>query len=401
MSTASSTLGLFRARSEHGHHRVTSVELFFDLVFVFAVTQLSHKLLGQLNVQGAVETAILMLGVWWVWIYTSWVTNWLDPERGPVRVMLIVLMLAALVLAAAIPEAFGARGVLFAFAHAGMQVGRTLFMLLAIRRRDAVLHISFVRILFWLATAAVFWILGGFSDGSARFAYWCVALAIEYVAPAARYWVPVIGASRVADWAIEGGHMAERAGLFIIISLGESVLVTGATFAQTSWSTVSFVAFVVAFLGSVAMWWIYFDSAADVGVTRITHAKDPGGIARLAYTYLHLPIVGGIILSAVGDEISLAHATHHADLATASCVIGGPLLYVAGALSFKRVVRGWFQLSHLAACGALCALFFVAGHLSVLALSTLVTLVLITVAVWESLSLRSRQGAQASAPAHE
>src|SRR6187402_3429816 len=118
---------LLRERSPHGHHRVTFVELFFDLVFVFAVTQLSHRLLGSLTLLGALQTAMLALAVWWVWIYTSWITNWLDPDRPPVRLLIFALMLAGIGLSTSIPGAFEARSLPFAAAHASMQVGRTLF----------------------------------------------------------------------------------------------------------------------------------------------------------------------------------------------------------------------------------------------------------------------------------
>ena len=125
-----------RDRAGRDHARVTYVELFFDLVFVFAVTQLSHGLLAHMTLLGTIQTGLLMMAVWWVWIYTSWITNWLDPERPPVRLMLFALMLAGLVLSASIPEAFGERGAAFAAAYVFMQVGRSTFMLWALRNHD-------------------------------------------------------------------------------------------------------------------------------------------------------------------------------------------------------------------------------------------------------------------------
>ena len=147
MADAARASSLFRTRTEREHHRVTFVELFFDLVFVFAVTQLSHKLLEDMSTLGIVETGVLLLAVWWVWVYTSWITNWLDPERTPVRLMLFLLMLAGLGLTTSIPKAFATRGLVFACAYAGMQVGRTGFMLWTIPAHDRVLRQNFVRIL--------------------------------------------------------------------------------------------------------------------------------------------------------------------------------------------------------------------------------------------------------------
>src|SRR6185437_14924717 len=201
---------LLRARGGHDHARVTFVELFFDLVFVFAVTQLSHGLLAHLTLRGAVETGLLMLAVWWLWIFTAWITNWLDPEQRPVRVMLFVLMAAGLVLSASIPQAFGSRGLAFALAYVFMQIGRSLFMLWTLGRHDARNFRNFQRILTWFIGAAVFWIAGGLAEGDKRLVLWAIAIGIEYLMPAAGMWVPGLGRSTSLDWRIDGPHLAER-----------------------------------------------------------------------------------------------------------------------------------------------------------------------------------------------
>ncbi|HTV25050.1 MAG TPA: low temperature requirement protein A [Polyangiaceae bacterium] len=390
MSTAhNASSSLFRERSAHGHHRVTFVELFFDLVFVFAVTQLSHSLLAHFTALGLVQVLVLMAAVWWVWIYTCWITNWLDPERPSVRLMMFALMLAGLALSTSIPEAFGERGWVFAVAYTAMQLGRTLFMLRAIPPGDVALRRNFQRIGIWLCVSATLWIAGGLSAPPQRLLLWGGALLVEYAGPALRFWSPGLGASKVEDWAVEGGHLSERAALFIIIALGESILVTGATFAEAHWDGITAAAFAVAFVGSLAMWWIYFDTGAEFGSQQISHARDPGRLGRLAYTYLHLPLVAGVILSAVGDELSLAHPHAATDVEALLGVVGGPILYLLGALLFKHAIRGWFQLSHLvgiAALGALCAF---GSLLSRLGLATTTAAVLALVAAWESLSLRS------------
>lgn len=321
----SSPSSLLRRRDGAGAGRVGMVELFFDLVFVFAVTQLSHTLLADLSTRGALQIGLLLLAVWWVWIYTSWVTNWLDPERVPVRTCLFVLMLAGLVLSASLPKAFGDRGLAFAATYVFMQVGRTLFFLWAVRGERLSMVRNFQRILVWFCLSAAFWIAGALADGDARFALWALALAIEFAGPALYFRVPGLGRSTLADWDVDGAHMAERCALFIIIALGESLLVSGATFATTAWSAASVAAFVVAFVGAVAMWWLYFDHGEHAGVHRITSAADPGRHARVAYTYLHLPIVAGIIVSAVADELLLAHPGHASNAAIAA-MIAGPAL---------------------------------------------------------------------------
>jgi low temperature requirement protein LtrA len=139
--------GLQRAR-DGGEQPVTALELFFDLVFVFAVTQLSHRLLDHLTIGGALETLLLLVAVWRAWVDTTWVTNWFDPDRTPVRLMLVAVMLASLLMSVAIPEAFGGRGLMFALAYAAIQVGRTAFVLIALGGTHP-LSRNFQRVLSW------------------------------------------------------------------------------------------------------------------------------------------------------------------------------------------------------------------------------------------------------------
>jgi low temperature requirement protein LtrA len=379
---------LFRPIVPNQHSRVTYAELFFDLVFVFAVTQISHTLLGRFTPLGALQTTLLFLAVWWVWVYTSWVTNWLNPELTPVRVLLFALMLGGLVLSTSIPKAFESRGLWFALAYAAMQVGRTLFLLASTTRRSPA-RMNAVRILVWLSMSAAFWIAGGIAQGYARLVLWSVALAIEYISPAVRFWIPKYGATDVADWVVEGGHMAERGAGFIIIALGESIVVTGATFADLPWTLETVSAFASAFVGALAMWWIYFHKGAEAGSELISRSSEPGRLARLAYTYLHMPIVAGIILSAVADELVLTHPAEHSDLKTVLSAIGGPLLFLTGTILFKHTIRGFLQLSHGAGIVALAILAWFAGALSPLMLSLATTAIMIVVAAWESVSLRS------------
>jgi low temperature requirement protein LtrA len=381
---------LFRAIEPNQHSRVTNAELLFDLVFVFAVTQVSHFLLSRFSATGAVETALLFLAVWWVWVFTAWITNWLNPELTPVRLLLFLLMLAGLVLSTSIPQAFAARGLWFAAAYAAMQVGRTGFFVLATPPSEQAVRRNGIRILTWLTVSAVFWILGGLCDGERRLWLWGFALAIEYASPLVRFWVPAYGASSIEDWYVEGGHMAERCAGFILIALGESIVVTGATFAELSWTATAVTAFVSAFAASIAMWWVYFHKGAEAGSEKISKSAESGRMARSAYTYLHMPIVAGIILSAVADDLVLAHPGGHSDLKTVACAIGGPLLFLVGTILFKHNIRGFLQLSHGAGILVLGAMFFFASDMSPLALSVLTTALLIVVAVWESQSLRSK-----------
>ena len=298
--------GLLRTR-DGGEQQVTPLELFFDLVYVFAITQLSHLLLDHLTIEGALETLFLLLAVWWAWIYTTWVTNWFDPDRLAVRLMLVAVMLASLVMSVAIPEAFGERGLMFALAYVAIQVGRTMFVVIALDR-SSTLGRSFQRILAWFTIPAVLWVVGGLLEGEARYVLWVLALALEYAGPLTGYYTPGLGRSATGDWSVEGGHLAERCQLFVIIALGESILVTGTTFGEIEASTATVAAFVVAFVGSAALWWIYFARSAEISREIIITSEDPGRMARSAYTYFHIPMVAGIIAIAAADEFTVAHS---------------------------------------------------------------------------------------------
>src|SRR5262245_35398900 len=248
-----------RARGD-GH--VTFVELFFDLVFIFAVTQLSHTLLADLTLGGTSKVALLFAAVWTTWIDTCWCTNWLNLQRTPVRLLLFALMLLGLVMSISIPQAFAARGIGFGGAVAVMHVGRCLFMLWALHAHSPGNFRNFSRIICWRAASGLAWIAGGIAEGDARLALWGLAVTIDYLAPALGFHVPGLGRSTVADWDIQGNHMAERCGLFIIIALGESILVTGTIFGNGAMAPPRVAAFLVAFVGTVAMWWIYFNIGA-------------------------------------------------------------------------------------------------------------------------------------------
>ncbi|HEX5683696.1 MAG TPA: low temperature requirement protein A [Ideonella sp.] len=380
-----------RTRGTHDSGKVGMVELFFDLVFVFAVTQLSHTLLARLDPLGAVQVGVMMVGTWWVWIYTSWVTNWLDPERLPVRLALFGLMGAGLVMSAAIPKAFGEAGLVFALAYAAQQIGRNVFVLWAVRGERQSLRRGFLRIMVWLSMASACWIAGGLAEPQQRLAWWALALAVETAAPLLFYWTPGLGRSVLSDWDIDPNHMAERCALFVIIALGESLLITGATVANTPWSAATLGGALAAFIGTLAMWWIYFDTGATRAHHHMAHSAQPGRQARNAYTYMHLLIVAGIVVCAVADELVLVHPDH-AELPALFAILGGPAIYLAGTAAFKWATstRRLPPFSHLVGL-VLLALLAVPAALhwaSALMLGAATTTVLVIVAAWEYVAVR-------------
>ncbi|WP_067476791.1 low temperature requirement protein A [Actinomadura hibisca] len=374
-------------RTRGGGARVTFFELFFDLVFVFAITQLSHRLLEHLTARGAAETLLLLLAVWWAWMYTCWTTNWFDPDHPAVRTMLAAVMLAGVFMAAMVPDAFGPRGLWFALAYVAVQVGRTAFMVVVTRRHA--LGRNFQRILFWLAVAGVLWITGGLVDDAAlRAGVWLLAVAVEYLAPWHGYATPLLGRSGTADWSIDGAHMAERCQLFVIIAFGESILVTGATLGDLDLSPQTAAGLVSALAGTVALWWIYFDRTAEAAAEQIAASPDPGRLGRSAYTFVHIVMVAGIIVLAVADELVLAHPGGHVSWSFAAVAAGGPALFVAGHALFKRVVFGHFTVGRVSALVLLAGLAALAPVLTPLLLHAGVTVVLVALAIWDVRSYR-------------
>ena len=371
-----------------GHAAVGYIELFFDLVFVFAITQLSHGLLEHLSWIGALQTLFLFLAIWWAWIYTTWATNWIDPDHGANRLVLGLAMIVSLILSSAIPRAFAGGGIVFAAAYVALQIGRSLYTAWVCGewRRDD--NWSLTRIAIWFMASAPFWLIGGFTaDPMARMAWWGGALTIESLGPIMFYRVPGLGRSTLDDWQIAGGHMAERCALFIIIALGEGVLITGATFGRLDTTLPTILAFLTAFLGSFAMWWVYFDVGARRGAEHIEHHAHPGLVGRDAFTYWHIPIVAGIILIAVADELTLAHPLEpvHGDFLLVAA--GGMTLFLTGTMTFKRISSGnaWFPPSHL--CGlwltAALALWGWLTHPPTLYFYMGVTAAFAVVALWE------------------
>jgi len=379
--------------------RVTYEELFFDLVYVFAVTQLSHYLLGHLTPLGAAQTLLLWFAVWLGWQYTCWVTNWFDPRSAPIRRLLFGVMLAGLVMSAAIPGAFAERGVVFAIAFVAIQVGRSACVWLLLRRERHALAANFARILGWNCIAAVFWIAGAAMAGGTRMACWAVAVACEYISPMFGFRLPGLGRSRTADWTIEGGHLAERCQLFVIVALGESILLIGDTFARTqSLTSPSTLAFLVAFAGSLAMWWLYFDTGSEDGSHAIAHAEDPGRMGAY-FHYVHVLIVGGIIVTAVGNELVIAHPHGHLDLPVSIVMLGAPIAYLAGNGIYRRIVYGSFPPSHVAGVVVIGALLAAAAEVDLLTMNALTAIVMLGVAAWDTLRGRPhavRRGASAA-----
>ncbi|CAI0866873.1 low temperature requirement protein A [Serratia ficaria] len=376
---------LLRVRDGRGAS-VSFSELLFDLIYVFAVTQLSHYLLHHLTPTGALETLLLWFAVWLAWQYTAWVTNWFNPDTRQIRLLLFAIMLLGLFAASALPQAFGERGLIFALFYVAIQVGRSA-VVLALLEHGHPLKQNFRRILGWLCIAAVFWIGGGLAEGHARLLLWAIAVLCEYVSPMFGFRLPVLGRSDSgSEWTIEGHHLAERCQLFVIVALGETILITGSTLSEMdAWSAPTLIASLVAFIGSLAMWWVYFDTSSKAGSHAISQAENPGQLGAY-FHYVHVALVGAIIVCAVANELVIAHPDGRVQNATAAVLILGPAIYLLANALYKRLVYRRFPLSHLVGLIALALLAPAAYLTDLLMVNGLTTLIMVGVAVWESVS---------------
>jgi len=368
-----------------GEHRsvVAPIELFFDLVYVFAIIQLSHTLLEHLTPLGAVQTALLFAAVWWVWNYTAWAMNWLDPRRTAVRILNALLMLAALGMALALPKSFdeaGTAALVFALCYAAAQIGRPAFVVVALR--GSVVSRNYRNILAWSAVASTLVVVGAFLPPTPRLVLWAVGIAVDIAAPRFDLRFPGLGSTPMHTWPTDHEHLAERNRLVFLIALGESILITGFTVSELPEIT-AYVALVVVlgFVGLFGLWWSYFAVAGED--TAASRGRSGTAALRGAYPYAHGLMVAGAILFAVAIELYLTHPETGTALVLTS--IGGPLLYVAGNAVFLRSRTGTVARSRHVAAGALVvigAVGLVAGHaLPALVLGVAVLAVVIGLAV--------------------
>jgi low temperature requirement protein LtrA len=314
--------------------RVTPLELFFDLVFVLAITECT-SLMSHHPTWSGLAQGLLVLGVlWWAWASYAWLTSVIDPEAGPVRLVFFAAMAAMLIAAICVPEAFGDLALVFALSIGFFRIAHiALFMIVGaespgLRNSTKALAVSTAIAVALLATASAF-------DGFPQAALWILALALDFGGP---YFFGIEG------WQLVPGHFAERHGLIIIIALGESIVEIGAGAAGQLDLGIG----VAAVLGvgiAAAMWWLYFDVVAIVSAKRLADAEEGGvqnELARDSYSYIHLFLVAGIVMAAFGLKTVIAHTGEHLDWVTGFALLGGVALYLLGLVAFRyRQKRTW------------------------------------------------------------
>ncbi len=387
---AHTTHSLLRKRGE-GIASVSFSELLFDLIYVFAVTQISHYLLHNLDWLGFVQSTILWFAVWLGWQHTTWMTNWFDPNIRSIRVLLFVLMLIGLIIAAAIPEAFGSRGLIFAVCYVVIQLGRTGAILFMLGKKHQ-LTPNYTRIFGWFVISAVFWIVGAFQEDYMRIVIWSIAVICDYTSPMFGFYLPFLGKSDSAkDWTIDGHHLTERSQLFVIIAFGETILMTGASLSDVEvWTVPIILAAMISAISSLAMWWVYFDTSSEAGTEKIKEADDPGMLG-LKYHAVHVVLVGALIMSAVGDELVVAHPFGHVSPEAVVVIVVGPIIYLIANMIYKWFTCEKLAKSHFFGILALLAIIPFYRYLDLLIINALSVSVFVIISIYEVVGTRKKK----------
>jgi low temperature requirement protein LtrA len=358
--------------------RVTPLELFFDLVFVLALTQCTQLMSDDPTWEGLAR-GLLVLGVlWWSWTGYAWLTSVVDPEEGGVRIAMFAAMAAFLIVALCVPEAFGGLALEFALAYGVVRAAHIALFMLA-SRDDAALRSSVVGLAGSSALGVGLLIGASFLDGAAQGGLWAVALLLDLGGPF------LFGSE---GWKLVPGHFAERHGLIIIIALGESIVAIGV--GAGAGLTVGQAAAAVLGIALVAeLWWIYFDVVALVSARRLARAsegRERNEMARDSYSYLHLPMVAGIVLVALGLKKTLGHVEDPLETVPAFALLGGVAFYLLGHVGFRfRHVRT-INRQRLLLALALFALLPVAIEIPALATVGALTVLLATMITYETIS---------------
>jgi low temperature requirement protein LtrA len=369
---------------EHGdEHQVTPLELFFDLVFVFAMTQVTSLLADDPSWGGVLRGMLVLAALWWAWEAYAWLTSTMDVDEGGVRLAMLASTGAMLLVALAVPGAFGDDAVLFGVAYLAVRVLH-LVLSAIVGRDDPARRGAIIRFVPTALSGALLLVLAGFLDGNAQIALWMLALGIDYLGPV------VLGVG--GGWQVAPEHFAERHGLIILIALGESIIAigVGAGFELTAGVIVA------AGLGIVvvsALWWLYFDVAAVLARTRLMRARglELHRLALHSYGYLHLPMVAGTVLFALGLKTTLDDVGEALDTVPAVGLCGGAALYLLGHVAFLlRATRYVFRRRTLVAV-VLLALIPAAVEIPALAALTLVSAACSLVVAYEAIRWREQR----------
>ena len=330
-------------------HQVTPLELFFDLVFVFAVSQLSHHLLDRVGPRAAAETAVMLVAVFMAWGYTSWAATMLPADRPGTQWMLVAVMGLGLFMNAGISKAWSESAWAFVIPLLVIQLGRTLWTLAS--ARDPFYQDHFRRVLLWALATTPLWVLGALAAPETRLAWWAAAAAVEVIGT----WIahPVPGRRlRSAQVAFDANHLLERCRLFLIIALGETVLTTGTAIAQAPVGLMTLVTGASAMVITVALYSLVFGRTGRLTDDYAATTVDPIYVSRHALNAV-MVLVAGLIAVAVANELVIAHPHGHGTVALSLLLFGGPVLYLLAQAWYLRAILGKMARVQLIGTGVL------------------------------------------------
>jgi low temperature requirement protein LtrA len=375
--------------------RTNLLELFFDLAFVVAIAEMSRGLIQDLRWSGAFQTLILLFAMWLIWSTTTWITDLYDTERPAIQLLVTASMLGSLVMVAALPNAFGKHGLIFAGAYVAIHIGRGLFFIVVMRGHE--LQRRSVRVLMWFGVSAVPWIAGAVVLGRARGVLWTLAIAVDYTATILRYPTPWLGRSPQSEWSVMVEHLAERDRQIFIIALGQLILVTAVTYSDNDFTFGRTAAFVASFATTVLFWRIYLYGAGELLAEAGSAAPDPDHLARSA-AFAHLIMLAGIVATAVGDQLVIGLPLGHTHPAWTAVILGGPALFLAGLALFEYEVFTHVPRSRPIGVLVLAALIPATMFVPPLLAALAATAVLTAISVTDAASARRRPPKMPSPP---
>ncbi|MET8908538.1 low temperature requirement protein A [Micromonospora sp. NPDC004551] len=381
--------------------RATFLELFFDLVFVFALTRVSQRLINNLPATGWTlaaaigRTVLLFLVLWLVWTITVWVTSRYEPEQTVIQAVVVGTMFASLVMGVALPRALEERALPFALAYVAVMFGRPLVIAAALHGHPR--RLVPLRLAAWAGATAPLWLVGALGPDDLRLPLWAFALTVDYAALFTGWPLPRLGSSPILGWRIAGEHLAERYQQIFLIALGESILVIGVTYSGEKFSGEGAGAFVVAFVTTALLWRIYFHRAGRLLGEALRLARAPGRLGTSA-TVTHLVIVLGVLTAAVGYEVAIAEPFHRSDASLLLFVVGGPLLFLAGRVRFEYEIFGRISLPRVLGGVVLLLLLPLLAHMPAVRSLSLVAAVLAVVALADARRSRGRPPEMSASP---
>ena len=317
--------------------RVTPLELFFDLVFVFAITQVTGLMSDDPTWQGMGRGLLVLAALWWAWAAYAWLTNTLEPEEGGVRIAMFAAMAAMLVVALAVPNAFEGDGVLFGFAYLAVRLLHLVLYAIAGKSNPDLLA-AVLRFVPSATLGPALLVAAGFLDGATQAGLWIVALLIDYLG---------VLFGRGQGLTVSPAHFAERHQLIVIVALGESIVALGIGAAGLPLSPRIVAAAIIGFVVIAALWWAYFDVYTIFAQRRLSEISGVhrARLARDYYSYLHLPMVAGIVLFALGMKETLAHVGSPLDTVPATALCGGLSLFFFTHVAFRvrLVFKSWHE----------------------------------------------------------